>query len=44
MTVSRGDDLPNKARELAHHFSTQGTPIMIGTPVHRCVFSLDAAG
>ena len=34
MTVSRGDDLPNKARELAHHFSTQGTPIMIGDTLH----------
>jgi hypothetical protein len=34
MTVSRGDELPNKARELAHHFSTQGTPIMIGEALH----------
>ncbi|RWS18109.1 ufm1-specific protease 2-like protein [Leptotrombidium deliense] len=30
MFVSTGKDLPSKARELAHHFDTHGTPIMIG--------------
>ncbi|KAL4597413.1 ufm1-specific protease 2-like [Arapaima gigas] len=28
--VSQGCDLPTKGRELAHHFSTEGTPVMIG--------------
>ncbi|XP_047486046.1 ufm1-specific protease 2-like [Penaeus chinensis] len=28
--VSSGADLAEKGRELAHHFQTQGTPIMIG--------------
>ncbi|KAK9836962.1 hypothetical protein WJX81_003013 [Elliptochloris bilobata] len=30
ITVASGDDMPAKARELAHHFDTQGTPVMIG--------------
>ncbi|XP_023930998.1 ufm1-specific protease 2-like isoform X1 [Lingula anatina] len=30
MFVSSGADLGNKGRELAHHFQTQGTPVMIG--------------
>ena len=30
MFVSSGADLANKGRELAHHFTTNGTPIMIG--------------
>ncbi|GAQ78689.1 hypothetical protein KFL_000170350 [Klebsormidium nitens] len=30
LNVSSGADLPSKARELAHHFDTQGTPVMIG--------------
>lgn len=30
MFVSSGAELAEKGRELAHHFSTQGTPIMIG--------------
>ena len=30
MTVSRGSDIPSRARELAAHFRTQGTPVMIG--------------
>lgn len=28
--VSSGGDIPTKARELALHFQTQGTPVMIG--------------
>ncbi|XP_071127363.1 ufm1-specific protease 2-like [Mytilus edulis] len=30
MFVSAGADLSSKGRELAQHFTTQGTPIMIG--------------
>jgi hypothetical protein len=30
MFVSSGAELANKGRELAHHFTTNGTPIMIG--------------
>uniref|UniRef100_A0A6A7FZS6 Probable Ufm1-specific protease 2 n=1 Tax=Hirondellea gigas TaxID=1518452 RepID=A0A6A7FZS6_9CRUS len=30
LTVSSGSELGEKGRELVHHFSTQGTPIMIG--------------
>ena len=30
MFVSSGADLPSKGRELAQHFDSQGTPIMIG--------------
>jgi hypothetical protein len=30
MTVSRGADIPSRARELAAHFAAQGTPVMIG--------------
>jgi len=30
ITVSAGADMPSKAREIARHFETQGTPIMIG--------------
>lgn len=30
MFVSSGAELSNKGRELEHHFTTQGTPIMIG--------------
>ena len=30
ITVAAGADIPSKAREFAHHFETQGTPIMIG--------------
>ncbi|CAI5501529.1 unnamed protein product [Closterium sp. Naga37s-1] len=30
LTVSSGADMPSKGRQLAHHFSTQGTPVMIG--------------
>ncbi|XP_023209667.1 ufm1-specific protease 2-like [Centruroides sculpturatus] len=30
MFVSSGSELANKGRELSSHFSTQGTPIMIG--------------
>ena len=30
MFVSSGAELANKGRELAMHFETQGTPIMIG--------------
>lgn len=29
MTVSSGADMSSKARELAHHFDTQGTPVMV---------------
>jgi hypothetical protein len=28
--VRSGDELPEKCRELAIHFETQGTPVMIG--------------
>jgi hypothetical protein len=28
--VRSGDELPEKCRELARHFETQGTPVMIG--------------
>lgn len=30
ITVASGDEMPSKAREIAAHFDTQGTPIMIG--------------
>ena len=30
LSVSSGEELENKGRELAHHFKTHGTPIMIG--------------
>ncbi|CAI5979210.1 unnamed protein product [Closterium sp. NIES-65] len=30
LTVSSGADMPSNGRQLAHHFSTQGTPVMIG--------------
>ncbi|GBG86739.1 hypothetical protein CBR_g41805 [Chara braunii] len=30
LTVSSGADMPTKGRELARHFQTQGTPVMIG--------------
>jgi hypothetical protein len=30
MVVSTGAELATKGRELAMHFETQGTPIMIG--------------
>ncbi|GJP65223.1 hypothetical protein CLOP_g22136 [Closterium sp. NIES-67] len=30
LTVSSGADMPSKGRQLAHHFTTQGTPVMIG--------------
>ena len=31
--VSSGSELANKGRELAQHFDSQGTPIMIGKKV-----------
>ena len=30
LSVSTGDEMTSKGRELVHHFKTQGTPIMIG--------------
>lgn len=30
ISVSRGSELADKARELQHHFETEGTPVMIG--------------
>lgn len=30
ITMSSGADMPSKAREIAAHFDSQGTPIMIG--------------
>ena len=30
MTVNRGSDIPSHARQLAAHFASQGTPVMIG--------------
>lgn len=30
LTVNRGGDIPSYARQLAAHFDTQGTPVMIG--------------
>ena len=36
--VSSGDEMSMKARELAHHFDTQGTPVMIG--VFQCFILL----
>ena len=30
LSVSSGDEMSSKGRELSHHFKTQGTPIMIG--------------
>ncbi|TRY73519.1 hypothetical protein TCAL_05479 [Tigriopus californicus] len=30
LSVSSGEELASKGRDLAHHFTTQGTPIMIG--------------
>ncbi len=38
VSVSSGDDMPTKARDLANHFDTHGTPVMIGKyPVHRAI-------
>ncbi len=34
MNVSSGADLAGKGRELASHFTHQGTPIMIGRDVN----------
>ena len=34
VSVSQGSDLSSKARELMVHFSTQGTPVMIGGGVY----------
>ena len=33
LSVSSGDEMPTKGRELAHHFKTHGTPVMIGQSV-----------
>lgn len=30
VTVNQGADIPSRARELAQHFESQGTPVMIG--------------
>lgn len=30
LTVQSGADMPSKGRELARHFESQGTPVMIG--------------
>lgn len=30
VTAADGEEMESKARELAHHFCTQGTPVMIG--------------
>lgn len=30
MSVSKGSELADKARELQYHFETEGTPVMIG--------------
>uniref|UniRef100_A0A1D2AB68 Ufm1-specific protease n=1 Tax=Auxenochlorella protothecoides TaxID=3075 RepID=A0A1D2AB68_AUXPR len=30
LPLASGADLPDKAAELAHHFDTQGTPVMVG--------------
>eukprot|EP00850_Spirogloea_muscicola_P002027 SM000007S20987 [mRNA] locus=s7:1290729:1296304:+ [translate_table: standard] len=30
LNIQSGADMPSKGRELAHHFDTQGTPVMIG--------------
>eukprot|EP00798_Chlamydomonas_sp_ICE-L_P000604 gene604-2030_t len=30
MTVNKGSEIPSRARELAAHFQSQGTPVMIG--------------
>lgn len=30
VTVNQGADIPSRARELAQHFVSQGTPVMIG--------------
>ena len=35
--VSSGAELASKGRELSEHFSTQGTPIMMGGGVLACV-------
>ena len=34
VSVSQGSDLASKARELLRHFSTEGTPVMIGGGVY----------
>jgi hypothetical protein len=33
LSVSTGDEMASKGRELAHHFQTNGTPVMIGIPL-----------
>ena len=38
LSVSAGAELASKGRELAQHFDTEGTPIMIGICVCVCVF------
>ena len=30
LSISSGEEMPSKGRDLVHHFKTQGTPIMIG--------------
>ena len=30
LSVSSGEEMTAKGRELIHHFKTQGTPVMIG--------------
>ncbi len=30
LSVSSGDEMPTKSRELVHHFQTHGSPVMIG--------------
>ena len=35
ISVSSGEDLASKGRELEHHFRVHGTPIMIGEEVQK---------
>jgi hypothetical protein len=40
--VANGADLVNQGRELAHHFATQGTPIMMGELFVGAVFKCES--
>ena len=39
LSISSGDEMSSKGRELAHHFKTQGTPIMIGKLAVMCLMT-----
>ena len=44
LNVSSGAEMPSKARQIAEHFRTHGTPIMIGKYSFRCYFDIVSFG